>query len=230
MTDIQDFYDKHISGYFKDGYDKKYLRLPIELDNKLWRWKGKDLSRIIALLEFREYMLKLNRVFDYALTFNIAPPHKDPEIEYLQYKKIDNFNFQDDQLKYDLHEINLEKKNYDFCMVNQTLEHLYNPFKCMKNVCKHMKVGGIFYANVPSMNIMHDTPWHFVTGFTPMGLGMLMEESGFEVLNIGQWGNKDYLNKLLTENGWNDWHSLGPLATYNDVNNPVITWCFATKK
>jgi len=226
--EIEKFYNDYVAVNFSSAYGEKYLRLPFTLNTGKWKWEGKDLARIIAVLEFREFMLQLNRTFKHILTFNISLPNGDPELEYVKYEQRDNFNFQDDQIKYDLHQIDLPKKDYDFCMVNQTLEHLYNPALAIKNIYDHLAKGGIFYLNVPAMNIMHDTPFHFVTGFTPMGLGIMLQEQGFKILKIGQWGNKDYLKKIIST-GWTDWKSLGRFATYNDANCPVITWCFVTK-
>lgn len=50
---------------------------------------------------------------------------------------------------------------------------------------------------------------------------------GFDILKIGQWGNKEYLN-VLYSNGWSDYrYSNNP--GLNEIDCPIITWCFAIK-
>lgn len=96
---------------------------------------------------------------------------------------------------------------------------------CLKNIYNHMTDGVLFYANVPVNNIPHNTPEHFYTGLTPVGLGAIIELAGFEIIEIGQWGNYDYLQKIFTSGGC-DYTN----AKYNnEINCPIITWIFAKK-
>jgi SAM-dependent methyltransferase len=128
---------------------------------------------------------------------------------------------------YDLHTLSLPKKDYDFAMCNQIIEHLYDPILCLKNIYNHLKIGGMFYANVPTNNIPHSTPYHFYTGITPVGLGCMVTLAGFDILKIGQWGNREYLMKSY-ESLWPDYtysHNPGK----NEIDCPVITWVLAVK-
>jgi hypothetical protein len=113
-------------------------------------------------------------------------------------------------------------------MLNQTIEHLYNPILALQNIHKHMKVGGVFYTNVPSNNIPHSTPYHFYTGITPVGLGAMVKLAGFDILKIGQWGNREYLRQSYATALWPDYtYSSNP--GHNEIECPIITWCLATK-
>jgi len=38
-------------------------------------------------------------------------------------------------------------------------------------------------------------PFHF-NGLTPSGLAMLFKTANFEIVEIGQWGNYDYISKV----------------------------------
>jgi hypothetical protein len=58
-----------------------------------------------------------------------------------------------------------------------------------------MKDGGIVYMNAPSINIPHLTPYHFYTGPTPVGLGCIVQQAAFEILDIGFWA---ILNTTIT--------------------------------
>ena len=225
MSVIEDIYNNYVKINYNSTYLNKYVPLPMQFNNKKWRWENKDFPRIISLLEFKNYMLEYDKTFENVLSFNGTT---DPEYEYINYKNCDNFNYDDDNIKYDLHNLNLNKKDYDFVMINQTIEHLYDPIRVLKNIYDHMCIGGIFYTNVPVNNIPHSTPYHFYTGVTPVGLGMMVKLAGFEILKIGQWGNKKYLNKMF-ESGWTD-YNYNDNPGYNDINCPLITWCLCIKK
>jgi len=66
-----------------------------------------------------------------------------------------------------------------------------------------MKTGGYVYTSMPTINIPHGTPIHY-NGFNPMGLVMIFKSVGFEIIEIGQWGNLDYIIKLFTNHRWPD--------------------------
>ena len=169
-------------------------------------------------------MEKYDRTFDNVLSFNAI---NDPEYEYLKYNKIHNYQYSADVIKHDLHTLNLDKKDFDFSMINQTIEHLYDPITALKNIYNHTKIGGMFYTNVPSNNIPHSTPFHYYTGITPTGLGAMVKLAGFDILEIGQWGNREYLNVLFSK-GWSDYkYSESPGR--NEVACPLITWILAIK-
>jgi SAM-dependent methyltransferase len=222
-NDINDIYNNYVKINYTIEYTNKYVPLPLQYNNKQWKWEGKDFPRIIALLEFREYMLEYNKTFNDVLSFN---GDSDPEYEYMKYNNLHNFNYEENE-KYDLHKIDLDKKDFDFAMTNQTIEHLYNPILAIKNIYNHLKIGGIFYTNVPADNVPHSTPFHFYTGITPVGLGAMVKLAGFDILKIGQWGNKEYFRQMH-DKLWSD-YTYSTRAGYNDVKCPIITWCLAIK-
>jgi SAM-dependent methyltransferase len=127
---------------------------------------------------------------------------------------------------YDLHTLDLEKKNYDFCLISHTLEHLYNPERAMRNIYEHLKPGGYFFTSVPTTNIPHDTPIHFQQ-FLPMGLVTLGVQTGFKILEVGFWGNQEYLLKLFQRYEWPTVYDLEHLAA--DPNHPVGCWALFQK-
>ena len=57
------------------------------------------------------------------------------------------------------------------------------------------------FTSVPVINIPHMTPIHF-NGYTPMGLAMLLKTANFEIIEIGQWGNQDYIQKQWSLHDW----------------------------
>jgi SAM-dependent methyltransferase len=220
---IIEIYETYIKSNFTDEYKNRYVPLPVERNNKTWRWEGKDFPRVIALLEFERYVVKYNFNIDKLLAINGS---SDPEFNYLagRIKTIYESNYEADTVRGDLHSLDLPINDFDFVMANQTLEHIYNPQQCLKNIKKHMKERGYLYINVPACNAPHSEPFHFFTGYTPMGLAAAAYQAGFKILEIGQWGNEEYLVKLWTRNpGWSDYTQLSNPGL-NEIHNPVITW------
>jgi hypothetical protein len=221
--DIYEIYHRFVLPKYSES--KKYENLPLELNNKNWRWENKDFPRIISLIEFKNFIEKIGSpTFENILSFNGA---NDPEYEYLNYKKITNYNYVDNRLKYDLHNLSLDYKNFDFFMSNQTLEHLYDPCLVVRKIYDHMAPGGIVYMNLPAINMPHSTPFHYYTGFTPVGLGCIFKQAGFEILDIGFWGNTQYFDFVLMKGVWPDYRQMTNYCSEKDKE--AITWIFAKK-
>ena len=227
-TDIEEIYEKYIKVNYTDEYKNRYHPLPLEKNNKNWRWEGKDFPRVISLLEFERYVKKYDFEIKKLLLLNAEWHGSEPEVEYLtgRYKSVLGITYNDNPEKYDLHRLQIKHKDFDFVMLNQTLEHVYNPYTCLTNIKKHMTKGGYLYINVPACNVPHSEPYHFYTGYTPMGLAALAHETGYEILEIGQWGNKEYLGRLFGITGERWWAEYNMLTApgVNEIENPVITW------
>lgn len=223
--DIDDIYQKFVVPKQTEEYRNRYKNLPLELNNKKWKWEGKDFPRVISLLEFEKFLKSMgNPNFENVLSFNGT---EDPEYEYLNYTNLINYNYLENTFKYDLHNLELEKKDFDFFMSNQTLEHLYDPCLVVRKIFDHIKPNGIVYMNLPAMNMPHSTPYHYYAGFTPVGLGCIFKQAGFEILDIGFWGNSQYYDYTLMKNIWPDYRQLSNYTTEKDKE--AITWIFAKK-
>lgn len=223
-TDIVEIYEKYVKPNSTGEYANRYVPLPLEKNIRNWKWEGKDFPRVIALLEFEKFVNEHNLASNKGLALNGI----DPEWEILPHQEITSINYVDNPKLYDLHIMDLLDKDFDFVMVNQTLEHVYDPIRCLKNVYTHMRKGGILYFGVPANNIPHETPFHFYTGITPTGAGAIVRAAGFKILSIGQWGNFEYLRKIFTTHSWPDYRALKNRV--NDSKCPVITWVFARKE
>lgn len=192
-----------------------------------WEWMGREVPRIIAALEFEKYVEKYNIQPKKMLSFNaVQEKSTDPELKFLKCDEIFNFNYDDDKINYDLHILNIPKNDYDFVMLNQALEHLYNPYLCIENIYNHLVEGAYFYCNVPTINLIHGYPYNFVTGFSPVGLGCFLKQAGFEILEIGQWGNLDYINSVFMQNNW---PFMPQIPTHNVFGRPCQCWALAKK-
>lgn len=193
-----------------ESYYKKFEKLPFDLNNKNWKWEGKDFPRIWCLLDFKDWMKKYNIEHFNSVLSNQPAGYtgtnlSDPELEYITWDNIDFIPYSGGSN--DFHTLDLGKKDYDFIIFNQTLEHLYNPFLSMEKIFNHLKPGGFLFTSVPTINIPHMTPFHF-NGLTPMGLCMLMLSTGFEILELGFWGNVDYIKYIFERGDWPDYREL----------------------
>jgi hypothetical protein len=221
-AEISKIYNNYVKK--SPAYFLKYAKLPIELNDKTWKWENKDFSRIPCILDFREW---INR---YGLGHfeNVLSTCKDdPELEYISYDKIRFIPYENK--KNDLHTLNLDEKNFDFIIFSQTLEHLYNPFIAVENLYAHLEEGGYLFTSVPTLNIPHLVPAHF-WGLTPMGLCVLMKSIGFDIIEIGYWGNADYIRILFETHSWPDYRALSTNGIIpNEAWNNVQTWILARK-
>ena len=194
--EINDLYKKHVDKpdeYFRKANDE-YHKLS---DAEKARWFPCDFPRLASLFDYKDWVQKHNLIHIDKLLATCA---SDPELEYITYDQITVCDYLVDQ-KYDLHTMDLNDKDYDMIIFNQTLEHLYNPFISMKNLYNHLKPGGYLYTTVPTINIPHQVPFHF-WGITPSGLCALSASVGFNILECGYWGNLSYINHIFTHFGW----------------------------
>lgn len=189
--------------------------------NEAQRYSRMDPPRAASIWDYKEWITKYKLRTGNSLLVTC----NDPEIVYLSYRQVTYAPFP----PHDLHTLNLEKKDHDFVVFNQTLEHLYNPYLAMMRIRDHMKVGGYVFTSVPTINIPHMMPHHF-WGITPIGLCVLMASVGFEVCECGYWGNKKYIDYIFTHNNWPNYADVltDGVFTSDDVSQ-AQTWILARK-
>jgi len=195
-NEIIETYNKYVK---KDTtyYNKANLKYNQLSDTEKSKYFPMDFPRVASIFDFKDWIVKykLNNLKSLLSTCD-----KDPELEFLDIDNIFYYEYSGNG-NGDLHTIDLEKKNFDFIVFNQTLEHIYNPFVCMKNLYDHLTPGGYLYTTVPTINIPHMVPFHF-WGITPIGLCMLSKSVGFSIKECGFWGNYEYLGYLFTYGDW----------------------------
>lgn len=194
----------------------KKVKLPISyfesynsINNIKDEYKNYDFPRADSLIDFQNWVNKykldnLNIIGTTCIT--------DPELKYLNRDSIIDLSYPN----YDLHKYYEEFENmFDIFVFCQTLEHLYNPLLGLQNIYKYVKKGGYVFTSVPTLNIPHLTPFHY-GGFTPMGLGVLFVQAGFEIVEMGQWGNLEYITKLFTTFSWPSYQTLTTIENKED--------------
>lgn len=219
---IQDLYYTKVK--LPHSYFFKYECLPpCPVKSYNFNWGNNDFPRNWCILDFIEWVNKhnINNVEHLGCTY------EDSELDFLNYKKKTTLQYP----QYDLHSISEQYNGdlFDFFIFNQTLEHLYNPFEAVKQIYNIVKPGGYVFTSVPTINIPHMTPIHF-NGFTPMGLAMLFKTANFEIIEIGQWGNYDYIQKLFSTHWWPGYDNLqNNNIIANEERNVCQCWILAKK-
>jgi len=224
--DLHLIHKTHILPLQKNGYFDKHDKLP-KCPVKQWDyiWDKHDMPRNFAVLDFIEWVKKYGITNGANRTLAITGEN-DPELEFITNYNIKEFMFPPhDMLVHHRQYLNV----FDFFIFNQTLEHLFNPFVAIEMIHSYMKPGGYVYTTVPTINIPHMTPIHF-GGYNPMGLTAMFLSAGFEVLEVGQWGNYDYIEKLFRKHQWPD-ASAGErgCSHNNEEKNVAQCWILARK-
>ena len=217
-NDLQSIYVQHVKK--SASYFNRYSTIP-DCPVRSWNhtWSGHDAPRVFAVLDFIEWTIKHGIHVGDELGITCST---DPELEFISYKNKTLLEYP----PYDLHNdyIKLHAK-FDFFIFNQTIEHLYNPFMALENIYKCVKPGGYVFTSVPTINIPHSTPIHY-NGYNPMGLALLFLSTGFEVVEIGQWGNYDYIAHIFKHHGWPDVSQVGHV---NEERNVAQCWILARR-
>lgn len=216
--EIHKIYNEHVK--LPEEYFLKYTNVPDISKN----WLYADYPRIPSLLDFKEWSNKYNLTNVENLCSTAI---NDPELTLIKYKNLTHMSYP----KYDLHTYYEEfKESFDLFIFCQTLEHLYNPITSLENINKYLKAGGYVFTSVPTLNIPHMTPIHY-GGFTPMGLAMLFVQSDFEIIEMGQWGNFKYIERLFRTYSWPSYNELNENnIIHNEEQNVCQCWILARKK
>jgi hypothetical protein len=196
--EIKDLYEKYVVK------DKEYFNSQRNLSQQVssiipssvWNCIDKDYPRLPAIVDLYHWLQKYHLN---SFKSVLSTCRHDPELYFVKTDHIDYAEY--DGTNYDLHLLDLPKKDYEFIMMNQTLEHLYNPMYALERLYDHIAPGGYFFTSVPFLNIPHNMPFHY-WGINPLGLVIMCKTVGFEVLEVGFYGSKEYLMNMFWSKYW----------------------------
>eukprot|EP00808_Paulinella_micropora_P021727 g19527.t1 len=208
--------------HVKDILERVKSRLPPD-----YHLKG-HFARIPAIRDWEYYVEAHNLSSANGLQMCDA----DPEWLMLPTQRLTSYTF-NKTAKYhthDLHRWDLDKSlTFDFAIVSQTFEHLYDPWMAAAMLFDHLEPGGYFYSNHPANNIPHMSPIHFFH-FSADCLPLILLAIGFEIVEVGWHGSVDQLRPLMTRGVWTGWQELkkhAPIAASRDFQDCV--WVLARK-
>ncbi|MBN2004374.1 MAG: class I SAM-dependent methyltransferase [Anaerolineae bacterium] len=88
----------------------------------------------------------------------------------------------------DVHDMRMiASADYDAAVCFEVLEHVADPFQAMSEIARILRPGGTFIISVPHLSRLHDVP-HDYYRFTRYGLRHMLEQAGFEVLDMHESG------------------------------------------
>jgi SAM-dependent methyltransferase len=76
---------------------------------------------------------------------------------------------------------------YDAAVCHQVLEHVRYPGRAASEIFRTLKPGGRLVMSVPHLSRLHELP-HDYHRFTPNGLRLLLEDAGFEIVEVRAYG------------------------------------------
>ena len=129
---------------------------------------------------------------------------------------------------FDLCEPSPQPDQFDVVICEQVLEHVLDPCRAVKTLYDLTSPGGLVIVSTPFMVRVHELALYGLRDywrFTPRGLGVLLENGGFEVQSVQSWGNRDCVAANLDHWAkYKRWHSLR-----NEPEIPLQVWAFARK-
>lgn len=72
---------------------------------------------------------------------------------------------------------------YDTAFSSEVLEHVPDPGRALREVCRVLKPGGTFIFSVPHLSRLHEEPRDYYR-YTHYGLRYLLENNGFECITL----------------------------------------------
>jgi len=202
-------------------FKQSYLKLS---SNARETWIGKDVARLPALYYYTKYLKQYNLIAKKLLTFGGINDYESKLIPHKAWFDCDYWV--DNKLDVeDLSNSNLDK-DYDFCLINQTFEHLTDIGIAIKNINEHLVRGGYLYCNFPVLNIPHGEPFMFFTGVAVQLVIYHCLQNNMNIVNSGQWGNKNYIDYIYEHLTWPDYTQIN---LDNDIKRPCIGWVLAQK-
>lgn len=187
-------------------------------------WIGKDVARLPALYFFSKYLKQYNLQSKKLLTFGGINDYESKLLPHDYWFDCDYWV--DNKLDVeDLSKSGLDT-DYDFCLINQTFEHLTDINGAIKNIQKHLAPGGYMYCNFPVLNIPHGEPFMFFTGVAVQLVIYHCIQNNMEVIISGQWGNEHYIKFIYDKLTWPDYTQI---TLDNDIKRPCIGWVLARK-
>jgi ubiquinone/menaquinone biosynthesis C-methylase UbiE len=143
-------------------------------------------------------------------------------LKYFKFHTIANFP------EVDAHDLPYKDESFDAVLCNQVLEHVKNPWVCVKEFHRVLKGGGILILSSPFIYQEHNHPvdnWRF----TISGLRILCEDFS-EVLLTCKGGNSKMVKHIVENPSDRDSKKFQSLLKYEDNQKYYITSTIIVRK
>lgn len=107
----------------------------------------------------------------------------------------------------DLVDLNIEtlpftESYFDIVICLETIEHLENPYHCLREIRRILKPEGMFLVSIPNPKILH--PYFYPAIFTINNFSQLLKLASFEIKQIAGWGQAVMFKRALNllGRGW----------------------------
>ena len=105
-----------------------------------------------------------------------------------------DWNFKGIDIEAPLDNIPLESEYADVILLNQVLEHVYNPKEVLKELSRILKKEGIILATVPQNAGEHQIPYDFFR-YTRYALKKMGEENGLQLVYLKPQGGGVHIHR-----------------------------------
>lgn len=121
----------------------------------------------------------------------------------------------------DIIDIPVGDNEFDAILCSEVLEHIPYPEKAISEFSRIINKDGYLILTAPFNSLTHFAPYHFCTGFNKYWYEKVLEENGFEIIEIKP--NGDYFLYMIQENR-------RLYSVYKDYigNKSVVLWMVST--
>lgn len=113
---------------------------------------------------------------------------------------------------------------HDVVICEQVLEHVVDPCRAAATLFELCKPGAHVIVSTPFLIKIHQEPEDYWR-FTPLGLQTLLENVGFEGVEVIGWGNRSCVRANFRRwLAYKPWHSLR-----NEMAYPVAVWAYGRR-
>jgi len=106
----------------------------------------------------------------------------------MDYTGVDKFEEREDIIQADAHELPFEENSFDLVLCTEVIEHTEKPRKVLSEINRVLKDGGELILTTPQTWCLHYEPNDYYR-YTKYGLEHLLEDQGFEIEEMEQFGN-----------------------------------------
>ena len=89
----------------------------------------------------------------------------------------------------DITNMPLEDASIDVILCSEVFEHIKNPINALQEFARILKSNGILLLTVPFCSLTHMAPYYYTNGFSKYWYEDNLQGTGFEILDIVQYGN-----------------------------------------